>query len=185
MLDVRWKPPCPRPEIPSDLDPKLERLLDTFWTSDPIWPELPEQAGPSSRPTVNEDSNRKSLHDLLNAVDPNEAGRWHWRDDRKVKRSLERWWERGGVELKVEPVGEKSGKGRRARFRTIIFWVYEPLQTLAPRLDKRVDKMIEVSEDSKRSTVSRLMESEWIVERDIGNERNRAWYLQDSQCGGS
>lgn len=30
------------------------------------------------------------------------------------------------------------------RFRTLIFWVYEPMQTLAPRLDRRVDKMIEV-----------------------------------------
>jgi tRNA A37 N6-isopentenylltransferase MiaA len=29
------------------------------------------------------------------------------------------------------------------RFRTIIFWVYEPLDSLRPHLDKRVDKMVE------------------------------------------
>lgn len=30
------------------------------------------------------------------------------------------------------------------RFRTLIFWVYEPLETLRPRLSRRVDKMVEV-----------------------------------------
>jgi tRNA dimethylallyltransferase len=33
----------------------------------------------------------------------------------------------------------------KSRFRTLIFWVYEPLETLRPRLDRRVGKMVEVS----------------------------------------
>lgn len=37
-----------------------------------------------------------------------------------------------------------ESKGREARFRTLIFWVYEPMETLKPRLDRRVDKMLEV-----------------------------------------
>lgn len=37
-----------------------------------------------------------------------------------------------------------ESKGREARFRTLIFWVYEPMGTLRPRLDRRVDKMLEV-----------------------------------------
>jgi tRNA dimethylallyltransferase len=31
------------------------------------------------------------------------------------------------------------------RFRTLIFWVYEPMENLRPRLDHRVDKMVDVS----------------------------------------
>jgi len=34
-------------------------------------------------------------------------------------------------------------KRAEGRFRTIIFWVYEPLESLRPRLGKRVDKMVE------------------------------------------
>lgn len=39
---------------------------------------------------------------------------------------------------------EIEGIGRKAKFRILIFWVYEPMTTLRPRLDKRVDKMVEV-----------------------------------------
>lgn len=28
------------------------------------------------------------------------------------------------------------------RFRTLLFWVYEPMETLRPRLDRRVDNMV-------------------------------------------
>lgn len=30
-----------------------------------------------------------------------------------------------------------------ARFRTLVFWVYEPLESLRPRLSRRVDKMVD------------------------------------------
>ena len=30
------------------------------------------------------------------------------------------------------------------RLRTLMFWVYDDLEKLAPRLDRRVDKMVEV-----------------------------------------
>lgn len=35
-----------------------------------------------------------------------------------------------------------------SRFRTLMFWVYDDLESLAPRLDKRVDRMVEVRRDS-------------------------------------
>jgi tRNA dimethylallyltransferase len=143
--------------VSEELGPELSELLNTFWTATPIWPKsasaqtTPEDAsgaGPSrqTRPTPSEDHQLLSLHRLLEAVDPKEAGRWHWRDGRKVKRGLERWWERGGREVPQhedsDPVAGRPG--RRARFRTLIFWVYEPMDTLQPRLDKRVDKMLAV-----------------------------------------
>ena len=113
---LRWRPPCSRPEVAHDLDPELGRLLDTFWTAEPVWPASPVpdngleegEAGPStllarpsgapartSRPQVTDDRELLALYRLLGALDPKEAARWHWRDGRKVRRALERWWERG------------------------------------------------------------------------------------------
>ncbi|WVQ67522.1 uncharacterized protein L199_005722 [Kwoniella botswanensis] len=159
MNDLRWTPPGPRPSIPENLDTEQIQLLDSFWTPTPKWPSsvIPDgietssdnpSSSRSSRPTVTEDAQLLALHQLLCALDPKEGGRWHWRDGRKVRRGLERWWERGGPIEAPETLNEKlkdgvSSLGRKARFRTLIFWVYEPLEYLRPRLDKRVDKMVE------------------------------------------
>lgn len=149
----RWSPPHPHPETPN-LDIDLSQLLETFWTTAPMWPSsILEATEPTSTDSIAStstasgaatwtDSQLLSLHNLLAAVDPREAGRWHWRDGRKVKRGLERWWEGGGAKDGNETV---KSVGRRARFRTLIFWVYEPMATLRLRLDKRIDKMVEVN----------------------------------------
>ncbi|GMK55265.1 hypothetical protein CspeluHIS016_0203210 [Cutaneotrichosporon spelunceum] len=150
-LAIRWTPPHPMPPVPEDMDPHLRRLLETFWLNEAVYPptdgpaEEVEQSDPgsprlTSRPVAGTDHELLSMWRLLEAVDPNDWVRWHWRDGRKVRRSIERWWERGGGEV------EKSSEevtGRTARFRTLIFWVYEPLESLSDRLDKRVDKMVE------------------------------------------
>ncbi|WVQ80798.1 hypothetical protein IAT38_002904 [Cryptococcus sp. DSM 104549] len=169
-MALRWTPPGPLPPVPEGMDEELKGLLETFWTNEPAWPpgsidpsdpsssSTPAPVTPaptSSRPISSSETHALSLHRVLEAVDPKEAGRWHWRDERKVRRGLERWWERGGGEVESTSVGGTAGrgesaeegaaeaKGRQARFRTLIFWVYEPLETLRPRLDKRVDKMLE------------------------------------------
>lgn len=126
--DVRWKPPQPRPDVDvvAKLSPELSALLDTFWTDTPEWPARAGEAassgndpGPSrSRPTPTEEGQLLSLHELLQAVDPNEAGRWHWKDGRKVRRGLERWWERGGADVRASATGggdAVQGGGRKAR----------------------------------------------------------------------
>ncbi|WWC89196.1 uncharacterized protein L201_004114 [Kwoniella dendrophila CBS 6074] len=156
---LRWTPPRPLPLIPQNIAPEMVRLLETFWTTKPEWPHgLMTQNGEgstfeisssnSSRPTLNDDAQLLALHHLLCAIDPKEGRRWHWRDGRKVRRSLERWWERGGsddipIAVKENVNSGDTKAGRQARFRTLIFWVYEPLETLRPRLDKRVDRMVE------------------------------------------
>ena len=169
-----WQPPCDLPDTPQLADrPDLRNLLETFWTSRPIWPSsvataaepdttspLQSEAGPSSglcgkNTAANwTDDQLLSLHSLLATLDPNEAQRWHWRDGRKVKRSIERWWEAqaeaGDPEVSDgnaagEVTSEVNGKaGRKARFRTLVFWVYEDMDFLKPRLDGRVDRMVQV-----------------------------------------
>ena len=89
------------------IDEELERLLNTFWTEHPTWPK--SDAGPSS-PKGETDDQLLSLHRLLSAIDPKEAGRWHWRDGRKVRRGIERWWENGSLDKT-----EGKAKGRKAR----------------------------------------------------------------------
>lgn len=138
--NLRWQPPGPLPPV-GDKGLSLEQLalLETFWTHSPVWPgsnsdqsnnDLSDQpaAGPSapsasSRPTIMDDTQLLSLHSLLAAVDPPEAGRWHWRDGRKVRRGLERWWEREcarsdaqeGQEASTPAESATEEKGRRAR----------------------------------------------------------------------
>lgn len=133
----RWEPPHPRPPIPKDLNPELERLLDTFWTDHPIWPGGTEEgtsvgAGPSnsSRPTIEDDSHLLALHQLLHAIDLKEAGRWHWRDGRKVRRGIERWWETNGAQSEPEVRKSVGSGGRKARSvtlgsRNVFIWKVE------------------------------------------------------------
>jgi tRNA dimethylallyltransferase len=88
-----------------EIDEELEKLLDTFWTEHPTWPE--SDAGPSS-PKGETDDQLLSLHRLLSAIDPKEAGRWHWRDGRKVRRGIERWWENATGKTEGKPKGRKA-----------------------------------------------------------------------------
>lgn len=108
------------------MDPELKTLLQTFWTIEAVFPldstkqqTVAESGGSQrvSRPVASDDHQLLSIWKLLQAVDPKEAARWHWRDGRKVRRALERWWERGGGEVKStqELVGKDVGSGRQAR----------------------------------------------------------------------
>lgn len=108
-LAIRWTPPGPCPPTPQPMDPHLERLLNSFWLPNATYPPEsdaePSSANgdvvPCSRPTVQSHHELLSLWRVLDSVDPNEARRWHWKDGRKVRRGIERWWERGGGRLQV------------------------------------------------------------------------------------
>ncbi|GAA5879550.1 hypothetical protein JCM16303_003248 [Sporobolomyces ruberrimus] len=82
-----------------------------------------------------------ALYRLLQLLDPSSAERWHWRDIRKVRRALDIVWEGRRWEDVVAAQQEKRSEG--SRFRTLIFWLYAENEKLHPRLDGRVDKMIE------------------------------------------
>jgi tRNA dimethylallyltransferase len=59
----------------SSLAPELKKLYDTLPDDPPSATSDPEAAF--------------ALHNLLTVLDPQMASRWHWKDTRKVLRSLE------------------------------------------------------------------------------------------------
>ncbi|KAF9001991.1 tRNA isopentenyltransferase [Cyathus striatus] len=83
------------------------------------------------------------LHTLLASLDPPMAQRWHWRDTRKVLRSLQI------IKESRRPASEIiAEQGSRSecdvpRFRALCFWLYADPSTLGPRLNTRVDNMIQ------------------------------------------
>ncbi|KAJ5579603.1 uncharacterized protein N7459_005588 [Penicillium hispanicum] len=105
----------------------------------------------------------------LQEVDPAMAARWHPRDGRKIRRSLEIYFQTGRPAseiyaeqkaLKREAMMEAGGL---LRFKnTLIFWVHAEKETLIARLDARVDKMIEQGLMAEAQTMS-----DYIHERQL------------------
>lgn len=119
--NTKWRPPCTVDQVLETLDrtnsavaerirtePGVRESLESFWTARPIFPEAWVH-GSTGAGVGASDEESLALHRLLALVDEREAGRWHWRDGRKVKRGLERWWEgvedvRRGKKQVAEPV---------------------------------------------------------------------------------
>ncbi|KAI0670674.1 tRNA isopentenyltransferase [Trametes maxima] len=102
-----------------------------------LFNNLPQQA-----PNADDDPTMShNLHDLLLAMDPLVAQRWHWRDGRKVLTSLRIIEE--NRRLASEVIKEQSRGIPKPRYRTLCFWLYAKPDALKPRLDERVDQMIE------------------------------------------
>ncbi|CAE6487074.1 unnamed protein product [Rhizoctonia solani] len=80
------------------------------------------------------------LHTILSHLDPSTAARWHWKDTRKVLRSLNIIREshqtvQDAYGAQPEPV---------ARYPTMIFWLYMDPNDLSPMLDARIDAMVQL-----------------------------------------
>ena len=91
----------------------------------------------------------------LKEVDPTMADRWHPNERRKIRRSLEIFLRTGRPasqiydeqRLRREHSPGSSGaatgdSGTGLRFPTLVFWVHASKDTLYPRLNGRVDKML-------------------------------------------
>ncbi|PYI10874.1 tRNA isopentenyltransferase, partial [Aspergillus sclerotiicarbonarius CBS 121057] len=90
----------------------------------------------------------------LREVDPIMADRWHPNEARKIRRSLEIYFQTGRPASEVYAEQQRTkqeamtrdaslaGAGQ-LRFPTMVFWVHSERETLTNRLDKRVDGMIE------------------------------------------
>ncbi|KAM5531833.1 hypothetical protein V8D89_014532, partial [Ganoderma adspersum] len=102
-----------------------------------LFNSLPEQA-----PTAELDPQLSlNLHKLLAHLDPVVSQRWHWRDSRKVLTNLRIIQE--NRRLASEIIKKQSRLTSRPRYRTLCFWLYAKPDVLKPRLDDRVDQMIE------------------------------------------
>ncbi|KAI0332085.1 tRNA isopentenyltransferase [Cubamyces sp. BRFM 1775] len=126
---------------PDDQRPPSESFSNALATLPPemlgLFNDLPEQA-----PNADEDPAKcHQLHDLLTSFDPLVAQRWHWRDSRKVLTSLRIIQE--NRRLASEIIKEQSQTMPTPRYRTLCFWLYAKPDILKPRLDERVDQMIE------------------------------------------
>lgn len=101
------------------------------------------------------------MMEKLREVDPVMAARWHPKDGRKIRRSLEIFFQTGrrASEIYAEQQVQKKETFQNneglLRFRkTVIFWVHAEKEVLNGRLDSRVDTMIEqglMSEAAKMS----------------------------------
>ncbi|KZV91623.1 tRNA isopentenyltransferase [Exidia glandulosa HHB12029] len=80
------------------------------------------------------------LHGLLTALDPVTAARWHWKDVRKVLRSLGVIKEHN--RLASELFEAQSMQQLTPRYRTLLFWLNASPDTLHPRLDERIAQMV-------------------------------------------
>ncbi|KAF8185029.1 IPP transferase-domain-containing protein [Mycena galopus ATCC 62051] len=82
-----------------------------------------------------------ALHLLLLHLDPDIAARWHWRDTRKVLRSLRIVKDTGRRPSEI--LSEQSETLLKPRYRTLCLWLYAEPSILHSRLDSRVDMMME------------------------------------------
>lgn len=90
------------------------------------------------------------MMEKLKEVDPAMAERWHPRDARKIRRSLEIYFQTGRraseiyAEQKILKNEAVMNDASLLRFEnTVIFWVHAEKDVLNARLDTRVDGMIE------------------------------------------
>ncbi|KAG2417216.1 hypothetical protein HFD88_008435 [Aspergillus terreus] len=90
----------------------------------------------------------------LREVDPVMADRWHPNETRKIRRSLEIYFQTGrpASEVYAEQKRQRqtvasdpnsSTDTGQLRFPTVIFWVHSEKETLNARLEKRVDAMVD------------------------------------------
>ncbi|RKP33527.1 IPP transferase-domain-containing protein [Dimargaris cristalligena] len=85
-----------------------------------------------------------ALYRLLNTVDPTMAQQWHPNDRRKLVRSLEVYRDTGRPHSEwIRETQTATHGSQRLRFPTCIFWVGADPPTLNPRLDSRVDQMVQ------------------------------------------
>lgn len=90
------------------------------------------------------DESTEVMLEELKKVDPEHAERWHPNDRRKIQRSLEIYLRTGkpASQIYAEQKARRQG-ARESPWQNLLFWVYSDPDVLKPRLDARVDKMLE------------------------------------------
>ncbi|KAL9714932.1 tRNA dimethylallyltransferase, mitochondrial [Leucoagaricus gongylophorus] len=124
---------------------------------------------PESPPSASSDGDAAyQLHALLNMIDPAMASRWHWRDTRRVLRSLEIIKETGHKASDIVTEQTLRTAAAKPRFRTLFLWLYAEHSILKQRLYDRVDRMIELGLLDEIRSLRNLTQG--VVSQDLLNE---------------
>ena len=114
-----------------------------YYVQSALWPDTTLAPPLSERPPLPFDINALNpaeLRQKLKDIDPVMADRWNPGDLRKIRRSIQVFYETGRRHSDI--IREQESQPRRARFRTLIFWLHSDLEKLGPRLNQRVDSML-------------------------------------------
>lgn len=86
----------------------------------------------------------EDLFEKLKQVDPIMATRWHPRDRRKIRRSLEIYYTTGQRQSEIYSRQREDGRinPSQVRYPTLILWLWSAQAVLDQRLDARIDEMI-------------------------------------------
>ncbi|KAJ3145370.1 hypothetical protein HDU89_007124 [Geranomyces variabilis] len=104
-----------------------------------------------AREEIDQWCQNSDLLGLLAQVDPVMADRWHARDVRKIRRSLQIFYTTGRRHSDImaeqrqgapDRASGDDGSAGQLRFDTCVFWLYADPTALYPRLDARVGDMI-------------------------------------------
>ncbi|ORZ25959.1 IPP transferase-domain-containing protein [Absidia repens] len=101
---------------------------------------------PSPEPMPELDALQTSeLYSRLQEIDPIMANKWHPSNRRKIIRSLQVFYQLGRKQSDIikEQKDHLQIHGSQSRFKSVIFWLYADPQKLNPRLDERVNTMID------------------------------------------
>jgi tRNA dimethylallyltransferase len=110
----------------------------------------------------------------LKEVDPVMADQWHPNDRRKIKRSLEIYLRTGrrASETYAEQRQRKASEvGDRQAWETLLFWVYSDPEVLKPRLDIRVDKMLDTGLLQETQRMFKYLQARLAAGHDIDMTR--------------
>jgi tRNA dimethylallyltransferase len=142
-----------KPELSSELQVVVSELPEDLRAVFEALPDVP-------LPISDDPDAALKLHRLLAALDPTVSARWHWKDVRKVLRSLVIIKETGRKNSDIIAEQSSNSVGPRwvrlpdshigvnnkdvNRYRTLCYWLYAEPSVLNPRLDARVDEMVKV-----------------------------------------
>ncbi|KAG6861887.1 hypothetical protein C0995_010593 [Termitomyces sp. Mi166 len=135
-VDTNAQDPPPNPVMSQELVDTMDSLRPDLLA---LFNNLPEHP-PSAM--ADPDAAYK-LYSILSILDPVVANRWHWKDTRKVLRSLGVIKETNKRPSEIMLEQAKDTSASKPRFRTLCFWLYAEQSILEKRLNERVDKMIE------------------------------------------
>lgn len=121
------------------------------------------------------DASTEVVLQKLRDVDPVMAERWHPNESRKIRRSLEVYFQTGRPASEIyaeqkrstrEAVATDGAGPGQLRFETLVFWVHAEKGVLNSRLDKRVDTMVDqglIPEAKQMSEYVQARQSEGVA----------------------